>query len=77
VLSTWSFGGRDARTAVTAFVFHVSTAPAGVVTGSCDFADAADNDAATVTATAHDKTSSFLTTLPPLERLAIVRPRLS
>src|SRR5436853_361152 len=38
--SVWNFVGVDARTALTAYVFHVSTASGGTTAGLCVVADA-------------------------------------
>src|SRR6476469_3667669 len=55
--SVWNFVGVEARTALTAFVFQVSTASGGTTTGLGVFAEATDNDA--VTATARMPTSTI------------------
>src|SRR5438552_6383280 len=49
--SVRNLAGDDARTALTAFVFQVSTASGATATGLCVLAEAADSDAVAATAT--------------------------
>jgi hypothetical protein len=61
--STWSFTGDEARTALTAFVFHVNTASGGIPGVGAAWTAGADDDAsraATVVATAATRTIEAL-----------------
>src|SRR4051794_1746484 len=48
--SVCTFGGVEARTALTVIVFHVNTASGDTAASLCDLADATDNHTAATTA---------------------------
>ena len=59
--SVWTFVGVEARTALTAYVFQVSTASAGSPAGPCGFAEAADRRTEAAATRVPTKTKSVLT----------------
>ena len=58
--SVWNFVGVDARTALTVYVFQVTTASGGTATGLFECADATDSETAAATARMPTRTMSVL-----------------
>src|SRR3977135_4429690 len=58
--SVWNFVGVEPRTALTAFVFHVSTASGGIATGLRPVAEAIGSDAVAAATTKLARTSRAL-----------------